>query len=153
MKKFVSVIAVIYALSLFVPATVTTDVLALFKTAPVVEVSSEQKAAGTDAAVVAALKDATPADKARVYDVYTGMAQVLKNDKGHNHLTTSEQFAIWHGKAIEMANDSPPKNPNLGVAIDAVIKAALKTDDVIAITPTVRDELITACYRVANSAQ
>lgn len=109
----------------------------------------------TDAKIVEILSAATPEERGRVHDVYTGLGAVLKRDDGAKmpqRITSTEKWAELQEHTLNLAIDTPGKYPGLDQAIEAVFLAAVGTDDVVSATPDVRAKLIDACEKIANSA-
>lgn len=148
MKSLVWVLGLLLALSFVVPDTM--PVWVPVPTPPVTpNISPDVQ---TDANVVAALSNASAQDRFHVFDIYSSMAKVIKRDKGE-FISTSEQFAKLQERALTMAIEQPGKYPGLDKAIEAVFMSAFETDDVVAITEPVRENLIKACEVIAKSAQ
>lgn len=106
-----------------------------------------------DAAVATALRSATPADRARVVDIYTSFAKVVERDAG-NALKTNEHISQLQERALIMAVETPGKYPGLDVAIDAAIARAFDGNlDVVALTPETRKNVITACWSIVAAAR
>lgn len=150
MKKLVWVFGILLALSFALPNDLS---VLIPRPKPTPVTPDVVPNAGTDAAIVAALKTATPEDKARVVDVYTGLGGVLRRDKANGFVATTEQFAKLHERTLITAIDTPGKYEGLDVAIEAVFAAAVGTDDVVSVTPELREKLISASAVVANSAK
>lgn len=109
----------------------------------------------TDAAIVALLRNADPADKARVAGIYSALRDVLARDAG-KLVTTSEQWALWQANTLQAAVDGTQlkgKYPGLDVAIENVFVAQLGKDkDVVPADATVRSKIDEACAIVVASA-
>lgn len=109
----------------------------------------------TNAAIVALLKDADPADKARVAGIYAAMRDVLKRDAG-KLVTTTEQWSLWQANTLKAATDGTQlkgKYPGLDVAIEAVFESKLGKDKtVVPADPAVRSKIDEACAIVVASA-
>lgn len=103
-------------------------------------------------AIVNLLKNADPADKRRIADVYTAAATILRRDNGAR-LNTTEKWAEWHAQTLQLAIETPGKYPGLDEAIEQVIAGSLGTDDVLSVTPDVQAKLIAACDVIAASAR
>lgn len=116
----------------------------------------EPDAGPTDAAIVALLKDADSADKARVAGIYTALRDVLKRDNG-KLVTTSEQWSLWHANTLKAAVDGTQLNgkyTDLDKAIEAVFEAKLgKEKEVVIADQTVRNKIDEACAVIVASAQ
>jgi hypothetical protein len=124
-----------------------------FGTKPVVD---EAVVVGeTDAAIVKALADATPEDRAHIAGIYNGLTTVLKRDsaKPPLRITTTEQWADLQANTLQLAIETPGVYPGLDTAIEAVFKRVMGTDDVVSVTADVNQKLITACETIANSTQ
>ena len=106
----------------------------------------------TDAAIVTALADATPEDRAHVAGIYTALVTVLKRDAG-KRVTTTEQWADLQANTLQLATETPGVYSGLDTAIEAVFQRTVGTDDVMSVTPDVQQKLITACETIANSAR
>lgn len=148
MKKLILLLGVLLALSFVLP-----DPAELLKPTPTPVTPDVNPAAGTDAKIVKILSEADAADKARVFDVYSSFAVVIKRDGVTQFISTSEQFAKLQERALKIAIDQPGKYEGLDAAIEAVYLSAFGTDDVVAITDEVRTKLITASEIIANSAK
>jgi hypothetical protein len=108
----------------------------------------------TDAAIVSALADATPEDRAHIAGIYTGLVTVLKRDsaKPPLRITTTEQWADLQANTLQLAIETPGVYPGLDTAIEAVFAQVIGTDDVMSVTADVQQKLITACETITNSA-
>lgn len=108
----------------------------------------------TDAAVVSALADATPEDRAHIAGIYTGLVTVLKRDsaKPPLRIATTEQWADLQANTLQLAIETPGVYLGLDTAIEAVFAQAIGTDDVMSVTLDVQQKLITACETITNSA-
>ena len=108
----------------------------------------------TDAAVVSALADATPEDRAHIAGIYTGLVAVLKRDsaKPPLRIATTEQWADLQANTLQLAIETPGVYLGLDTAIEAVFAQAIGTDDVMSVTLDVQQKLITACETITNSA-
>jgi hypothetical protein len=106
----------------------------------------------TDPTIVSLLANADSADKARIADVYTGLAAVLKRPKTQELIVTTEQWVQLHERTLQIAIDTPGKYPGLDVAIDALFKAKLGTDDVLSGNPETLAKLVDACDTMISSA-
>jgi hypothetical protein len=149
MKKLVWLFGVLLVLSFFVPETLSWPVP---KPTPVVP--DDTTTTETDAEIVKILADADAADKARVVDVYSGLAVVLKRDQTKGpFIATSEQFQKVQDATLKLAIDTPGKYEGLDVAIEKVFFNVFGTLDVVAVTPDINAKLITAAEVVANSAR
>jgi len=115
----------------------------------------------TDPEIVRILAAASPADKARVRGVYSGMATVLTRDNKLQLVKNSEQFALWQESCLKLAIDESMRGKlaGLDVAIEAVFARKfgedLKRDDkeVVAFSEAIRNQAIAACELIAASAQ
>jgi hypothetical protein len=146
MKKLVWVAGFVLALSIFYPNGITLPTRP--NPAPVpapVDVPVSD-------AIVAALRSAPAADKARVRDVYSAMATVLQRDSGQR-IKTTEQWADYQANTLQLAIDTPGKYPGLDVAIEQVFLQQTGTDDVLPANPETRAQLLKACQIVAASAK
>lgn len=146
MKKLVWVFGLLLALSFVFPSGLPIRGPETQPTTP---------AGPTDAKIVEILKAATPAERGRVYDVYTGLGVVLKRDDGTKmpqRITSTEKWAELQEHTLNLAIDAPGKYPGLDQAIEAVFLAAVGTDDVVSANPDVRAKLVSACEKIANSA-
>jgi hypothetical protein len=114
--------------------------------------ATPEVAGPTDAAVAAALAEATPEDRARVTGIYSALAKVMTRDAG-KRITTTEQWAELQANTLQLAIDTPGKYAGLDTAIEAVFVQAVGTDDVVSVTDDVQKKLVTACETIANSAQ
>jgi hypothetical protein len=110
----------------------------------------------TDPTIVKLLATADAADKRRVTGIYSGMKTVLERDaklpEAERLLSTTDKFSQWHSRTLTAAVDNAGKYPGLDVAIDAVFKTQLGTDDVLPVTPDVTVKLVKGCETIANSA-
>lgn len=145
MKKLVWVAGLFLALAILYPNGIT---LPNIKPTPApVDVDVP-----VDAAVVKALANATPEDKAHVAGIYDAMAVVLKRDNG-TRIKTTERWADYQANMLQLAVTEPNKYEGLDVAIEGVFKAQIGTDDVTANTPETQQKIIRACQIVAASAR
>lgn len=106
----------------------------------------------TDPAIVKILQTAEQADRERVDGVYSGLAHVVKRDKG-NLLTTTEKWALLQANTLTVAIEQPGKYPGLDKAINDVFVQSLGTLDVLPGNPEVQTKLVEACEVIANSAR
>lgn len=110
----------------------------------------------TDAAIVALLKDADSADKARVAGIYAALRDVLRRDAG-KLVSTTEQWSLWQANTLKAATDGTQlkgKYPGLDVAIENVFVSKLgKGKDVVPADAAVRNKIDEACAIVVASAQ
>lgn len=111
----------------------------------------------TNSAIVEILKGADKADKKRIADVYSSLAEVLKKDNAQR-VDNTEKFAELQGNTLELAIDQPGKYPGLDVAIENVFKEVVGTDGIDAsvvnpINPLVQKKLIEATKIIAASAR
>ena len=107
---------------------------------------------GVDDKIVTLLAAAPATERARVVGVYTALAKVLARDAGER-ISTTGKFAELQASTLTLAIEQPGKYPGLDVAIDNVFLAAIGTRDEIAITETMRTQLIAASEKIANSAR
>jgi hypothetical protein len=149
MKKLVWVAGVILLLSFVFPNGVT---LPKPITPVPVDPQPVTPAADKDPKIVEILAVATPADKARIYGVYTAMATVTRRDAGRR-LNTTEKWAEYQANTLQLAIDTPGKYPGLDLAIEDVFARKLGTDDVLALTPEVVARIASAADIIAASAQ
>ena len=116
----------------------------------------EPVAGPTDPALVALLKDADLADKARIAGIYAALRDVLKRDAG-KLVKTTEQWALWQANTLQAAVDGTQlkgKYPGLDVAIENVFVSKLGKDkDIAQIDATVRSKIDEACAIIVASAQ
>jgi hypothetical protein len=105
----------------------------------------------TDSALLKILAAASPAEKARIRDVYTALCAVLTRDAG-KRLTTTEQWAELHARTLQLAIDTPGKYSGLDEAIETVFKTTVGTDDVLPGNEDTRKKLISACAIISNTA-
>lgn len=152
MKKLVWVFGLLFAVSFAVPDTFPT-----WPTPAPVPAPADPDAnlsAGTDPTIVSLLAAATPEERARVVSVYTGFARVLKRDGETDRIVvTTGKFADLQAKLLTLAIEQPGKYPGLDKAIDDVFLAFIGTRDEVSVTDNVRENLITACQKIANSAR
>lgn len=150
MKKLVWVAGALLLLSFIfpngVPVKPVSPVIPVDPVTPVVPVGE------TDTKIVELLANAPDVERNRITDVYTGLKTVVLRDSG-KRLNTTEKWAEVQANTLELAIDTPGKYPGLDVAIEAVFKSKLGTDDVIAVTPDVTQKLVKACEVIADSAQ
>lgn len=106
----------------------------------------------TDPAIVKILSAATPADKARIDGMYSGLANVVRRDKA-NLITTTERWALVQANTLDEAVEEVGKYPGLDKAIDDVFVSALGTRDVLSVDDSVKQKLENACLIIANSAR
>jgi hypothetical protein len=115
-----------------------------------------------DPKIAELLANATPADKSRVRGIYSGMATVIKRDKGQL-IKTTEQLALWQANTLKNAVDPEMKGkyPGLDVAIEAVFDRKIlelypdgdhNPKEVIPADEAVQKKLIEACTLIADSA-
>lgn len=150
MKKLVALAAV--GLVLFSVAFPNGVSVPFLSGRPAVVVPDDAISAEPDAAIVAALRDASSADRGRIVGVYTGLRTVLRRDKGER-VSNTEKLAELHANTLQLAIDSVGKYPGLDVAIDNVFKTTVGTDDVVAASPDILNKLVKACETVIVSAQ
>ena len=105
----------------------------------------------TDPTLLKILAAAPAEDKARVRDVYTALAAVLKRDAG-KRVSTTEQWADLHANTLQLAIDTPGKYPGLDEAIETVFKTTVGTDDVLPGNDDTRNKLIAACEIISNTS-
>lgn len=149
MKKLVWLFGLLLALSFFVPANLSLPVPKPTPVAP-----DEPTTTDTDAEIVKILANADAADKARIVDVYSSLAAVLKRDQTEGpFIVTSEQFQKVQDATLKLAIDEPGKYEGLDVAIEKVFFNVFGTLDVVAVTPDINAKLLTAAEVVANSAR
>lgn len=106
----------------------------------------------TDSTIVALLKDATAADKARVVSIYDGMRFVLSRDKGER-IGTTEKWADFQANTLQLAVEQVGKYPGLDDAIEAVFAKQVGTDDVVPANAETLPKLLKACEIIAASAR
>ena len=105
-----------------------------------------------DAEIVKVLAKAAVEDKAHVAGIYDAMATVLQRDKGAR-IKTTERWADYQANMLQLAVEKPNAYPGLDVAIEAVFKKEMGTDDVQSNTPETQQKLIQACEIVSASAR
>lgn len=145
MKKLVWVAGLVFVVALLFP-----DGITLPKPKPTP--APVDVAVPVDAAVVKALANATPEDKAHVAGIYDAMAVVLKRDNGQR-IKTTERLSDYQTNMLQLAVATPGKYEGLDVAIENVFKTQIGTDDVIVNTPETQQKILKACQIVAASAR
>jgi hypothetical protein len=145
MKILVWIAALLVGLSIVYPDGISIP-------QPVPPVVVPEAPAETDATIVTLLKDATPADKARVVSIYEGMKFVLARDKGQR-INTTEKWRDYQANTLQLSVEQVGKYPGLDVAIEGVFKAVVGTDDVLPANPETQQKLLKACEIIANSAK
>jgi hypothetical protein len=145
MKILVWIAALLVGLSIVYPDGISIP-------QPVPPVVVPEAPAETDATIGAVLKDATPADKARVAGIYDGMKFVLARDKGQR-INTTEKWRDFQANTLQLAVEQVGKYPGLDVAIEGVFKTVLGTDDVLPVNPETQQKLLRACEIISNSAK
>ncbi len=145
MKNLVWVLGVLLALSFFFP-----DAGKLPAPPSPAPAPTPAPPAETDAKIAGLLAAASPEDKARVASIYTGLRTVLSRDKGE-FVNNTERFAVLQANTLKLAVEQVGRYPGLDVAIEAVFKTAIGTDDVAQITPEVTAALCKACDIIINS--
>lgn len=148
MKKLVWVAGVLLAISFVFPNGITLPT----PPAPVPAPEPPAPTVPADADIVAALKNAESADKARIVSVYSGVIRVLKRDGG-KRVANTEKWADMHANTLQLAIDTPGKYPGLDVAIEAVFAREIGTDDVLQVDAEVQKKLVRACEVVIESAK
>lgn len=115
----------------------------------------------TDAEIVRILTPATPADKARIRSVYTGLKLVFANDTEKN-IKTPEQWELLQSRTLDYAlggTGIKGKYAGLDVAIEALfdkkLGAELNRDpkEVVPTDDAVRAKIAEACDVLVASAQ
>lgn len=108
-----------------------------------------------DEAIVSALVNATPEDREHIAGIYTGLVTVLTRDSNKlpTRITTTEQWADLQANTLQLAVETPGVYPGLDTAIEGVFAQVMGTDDVLSVTPDVRQKLIAACETITNSAR
>ena len=114
-----------------------------------------------DAEIVRILAAATPADKARIAGVYTGLKSVVQNDT-EKLLVTTEQTELAQARTLKLAIGNTPlkgKYVDLDKAIEAVfarkLGKELERDDkeVAAVDDKIRAKIVEACDVIIVSVQ
>lgn len=103
-------------------------------------------------AIVKALAEATPEDKAHVAGTYDGMLRVISRDKG-KRIKTTERWADFQANTLQLAIETPGQYSGLDVAIEEVFKTQLGTDDVLPTDEATQQKIIKACQIVSASAR
>jgi hypothetical protein len=143
MKKLVWVAAGVVLLSLVFPNGISLPQPKPDVVTPVGE---------TDSTMVALLRTADAADKARIVSVYEGMKRVISRDGG-KRVSNTEKWAEFQANTLQLAIEQPGKYPGLDVAIDNVFLKQVGTDDVIPTNPETQQKLLKACEIIVNSAR
>lgn len=146
MKKLVLIAGALLALSFAFP-----DGLTAKRPEP-----SPQPAAPTDAAVIKCLSEATPAEKAQIRGIYSGLKSVVSRDVDKLLKTTAEWEKL-HGRTLRLAVQGLPldgKYAGLDVALEGVFEQKLGKDkEVVMVDDKVRALILEACDVVVASAQ
>lgn len=149
MKKLVLVAGVVLVLSFVFPNGISLPVV----TPPVEKPDEVVVTVPADPKIAELLKNATPADKARVRGIYSGLVTVLRRDAVKKRLKTTEQWADLQANTLELAVDQVGKYPGLDVAINDVFLRVMGTDDVLPANDETRGKLIEACEIICASAR
>lgn len=115
----------------------------------------------TDADIVRILAAATPAEKARIAGIYTGLKTVVQNDT-QKLLVTTEQTELAQARTLKLAVDNTPlkgKYADLDKAIEAVFARKLGKEldrddkEVAAVDDKIRAKIVEACDVIIASVQ
>jgi hypothetical protein len=143
MKKLVWLAGLLLVVALVYPNGITLPSSQPTPPAVVVPVDDE---------IVKILAKATGEDKAHVAGVYDAMATVLKRDNGVR-IKNTERWSDYQANTLQLAIETPGVYTGLDVAIEAVFKREIGTDDVQPNNPETQQKLIRACEIVSASAR
>ena len=143
MKKLVWLAGLLLVVAIVYPNGITLPSSTPTPPAVVVPVDDE---------IVKILAKATAEDKAHVAGVYDAMATVLKRDNGVR-IKNTERWSDYQANTLQLAVETPGVYTGLDVAIEAVFKREIGTDDVQPNNPETQQKLIRACEIVSASAR
>lgn len=156
MNKLVWVAGLLLVLSFVFPNGISLPTIPVPAPVPTPAPEPEPEVSPSDAKIVELLAKATPADKAHIRGIYTGLISVVTRDAGAL-MRTTEQWSLLQARALQLAvNDLPIKGKYAGldVAIEAVFESKLGKDkEVVMADEKTRGLIVDGCKTVIASAQ